>query len=177
MQFSYQSLELDLTNKFSFELDYTNEYKLYEKEFYNHQWGLELGYNTREWQSARINYESGRNFDLNYQLIGVGFNYKLFKSLSLEYDLEWLSLDPDPEDESTWIHVIRLTNYFSKDLFLKLFYQTNTAIAKYNIQALFVYRFQPPFGTIQLAYQRGTSRFGEAGDQGHTLFIKVSYVL
>jgi len=172
-----QDLEIDLTNKFSIEASYENEYKKYEKDFNNYQWEFQLGYNTREWQSARINYEFGRSFDLDYKLIGIGFNYKLFKSLSLEYDLEKLYLNPDPEDESTWIHVVRLTNYFSNDLFLKLFYQTNTAIAKYNIQAVFVYRFQPPFGTIQLAYQRGTSRFGEAGDQGHTVFIKVSYVL
>ena len=97
-------------------------------------------------------------------------------SLSLEYKFNRRFLDPDPEGENTWIHVLRLTNYFTKDLFLKFFYQTNTAIAKYNMQALFVYRFQPPFGTIQLAYQKGTSRFGEAGNQGHTFFLKISYV-
>jgi hypothetical protein len=41
---------------------------------------------------------------------------------------------------------------------------------------LFVYRFQPPFGLIQLAYQKGTARFGEAGTQGHTLFFKIAYM-
>jgi hypothetical protein len=107
----------------------------------------------------------------------VGVNYKLLKTLSVEYDLNRLTLDPDPENESTWLHVVRLTNYFNRDLYFKLFYQTHTAISKYNVQALFVYRFKPPFGTIQLAYQKGTSRFGEAGNQGHTLFVKLSTVL
>lgn len=171
-----QEFNLDLKNKFSFEIEYTDEYKLYEKEFRNHKTELSLGYNTREWQSARVSYEFGRNYDLDFQLIGAGFNYKLLKSLSFEYELDRLFLDPDPENESTWIHVVRLTNYFTKDLYFKVFYQTNTAITKKNIQALFVYRFQPPFGTIQLAYQKGTARFGEAGEQGHTLFLKVSYV-
>ena len=171
-----QSMELDLTSKFSLEVDYTGEYKLYEKEFYNNQIGVELGYNTREWQSVSVNYESGRNFDLDYQLFGGNFNYKLLKSLSFQYGLNRLFMDPDPENESTWIHSLRLTNYFTNDLYFKLYYQTNTAIAKYSIQALFVYRFQPPFGTIQLAYQKGTSRFGIASEQGHTLFFKVSYV-
>ncbi len=171
-----QELNLDLSNKFSFETEYTKEYKLYEKEFFNHRVEFSLGYNTREWQSARLQYETGRNFDLDFKLYGVRFNYKLMESLSLEYELNRLFLDPDPEGENTWIHVLRLTNYFTKDLFLKFFYQTNTAIAKYNMQALFVYRFQPPFGTIQLAYQKGTSRFGEAGNQGHTFFLKISYV-
>jgi len=84
--------------------------------------------------------------------------------------------DPDPEDESTWIHVLRSDYYFTNDLFIKLFYQVNTSIDKKNIQVVFVYRFQPPFGFVQLAYQRGTGEFGEKGTQGHTLFFKVTYV-
>ena len=47
---------------------------------------------------------------------------------------------------------------------------------KQNIQLVFVYRYQPPFGTVQLAYQKGTGDIGEESDQGHTLFVKVSYV-
>jgi len=30
---------------------------------------------------------------------------------------------------------------------------------------------------VQLAYQKGTAEFGEAGTQGHTLFLKFAYVL
>jgi len=171
-----QEFEVDFTSKFSFEVEYTNEYKLYEKEFYNYQWGLKLGYNTREWQSARINYTFGKNFDLKFKLIGGGVNYKLLKSLSFEYELDRLIFEPDPEDESTWIHVVRLTNYFTKNLYFKLFYQTNTSISKYNYQALFVYRYKPPFGTIQLAYQKGSRQFGEVGDQKQIIFLKLTYV-
>ena len=101
---------------------------------------------------------------------------KLSQALSVEYALVRLWLEPDPERESTWIHVLRATHYFSTDLFFKLFYQVNTAIDKHNVQALFVYRFQPPFGTLQLAYQKGTAEFGEQGDQGHTFFVKFAYM-
>jgi hypothetical protein len=87
-----------------------------------------------------------------------------------------LFLTPDPKNKSTWIHIFRLTNYFNKNLYLKLFYQTNSAIAKKSIQALFVYRFQPPFGTIQFAYQRGNSEMGIKSKQTDTVFIKLSYV-
>ena len=171
-----QEIELDLANKLSFEIEYIADYKLYEKKFYNHQLGFELGYNTREWQSAILRYEFGKNFDSDYYLFGGGFNFKLTKNLSIEYDLNRLKKDPDPEGATTWIHVLRANNYFTKDLFLKFFFQTNSAIDKQNIQVVFVYRFQPPFGTIQLAYQKGTGRFGMKSDQGHTLFFKVSYV-
>ena len=172
-----QELAFDLVNKFSFEIDYTSDFKRYEKDFRNHQLGFELGYNTREWQSVRLRYESGKNFDSDYVLFGGGGNVKLSKKFSIEYQLNRLHLDPDPEQKSTWLHVLRLSHYFTKDLFIKVFFQGNSVIDKQNIQAVFVYRFQPPFGTLQLAYQRGTGRFGEKGRQGDTLFLKFSYVL
>ncbi|MEN8154762.1 MAG: DUF5916 domain-containing protein [Acidobacteriota bacterium] len=171
-----QELGIDLSNKLSLEIDYSREFKRYEKDYDNYAVELQAGYNTREWQSARFNYEFGHSFGLDYKLIGAGINYKLLKNLSLEYDLERLIFDPDPEGENTWIHIVRLTNYFTKDTYLKFFYQTNTAITKNNIQVLFVYRYQPPFGTVQLAYQRGSNRFGDIGEKWDTFFVKFSYV-
>jgi hypothetical protein len=176
-----QELSLDLKNKFTFTIEHTQEFKgrddeFFEKDFRNHETVFEIGYNEREWQSAGGAYVFGRNFDLDFHLFGGGFNYKLTEDLSLTYGLTRLVFDPDPEGESTWIHALRATNYFTKDLFIKLFYQINSSIDKKNIQVLFVYRFQPPFGSIQLAYQRGTARFGERGTQGHTLFLKVAYM-
>jgi hypothetical protein len=55
--------------------------------------------------------------------------------------------------------------------------QTNSVIDRTNIQAVFVYRYQPPFGTFQLAYQRGTAEFGQRSEQGNTLFLKLTTVL
>jgi hypothetical protein len=169
-------LKLDLKNKFSLGIDHTREYKLYEKDFRNNETEFSLSYNEREWQSAHIEYAFGRNFDRDFRLYETGLNYMLARNLSLEYSLERLVFEPDPERESTWIHVIRATNYFTKDLFLKIFYQTNSSIDKHNVQVLFVWRFQPPFGMVQLAFQKGTARFGVRGSQGNTLFLKFAYM-
>lgn len=171
-----QGLDLDLRNKFSLAADYTEEYKLFEKNFRNRQAGFTLGYNTREWQAATLAYSFGRNFDLDFELVEGGVNYRVGRTLALEYALTRLVFSPDPEGETTWIHVVRATNYISSDLFFKVFLQTNSAIDKFNIQVLFVYRFQPPFGLVQVAYQKGTARLGFRGTQGHTLFVKFAYM-
>jgi hypothetical protein len=171
-----QDLRLDLKNKFSLGLDHTQEYKRYEKGFRNNETQLSLSYNEREWQSAEFACSFGRNFDRDFRLYEGRVNYMLARNVSLEYSLERLVFDPDPERESTWIHVIRATSYFTKDLYLKVFYQTNSSIDKHNIQVLFVWRFQPPFGLVQIAYQKGTARFGVRGDQGDTLFLKFAYM-
>jgi hypothetical protein len=102
--------------------------------------------------------------------------YKVTPELSAEYSLERLELDPDPQRQSTWIHVIRTNQFFTKDLFLRLFFQTNSTIDRKNVQAVFVYRYLPPFGTIQVAYQRGTAAFGQRSTQGNTLFLKATTV-
>jgi len=73
--------------------------------------------------------------------------------------------------------VVRASQFFTKDLFLRVFYQTNSAIDRRNLQAVFVWRYLPPFGTLQVAYQRGTAGFGQRSDQGHTVFLKLTTVL
>ena len=45
------------------------------------------------------------------------------------------------------------------------------------MQAVFVYRYLPPFGTLQIAYQRGTAEFGARSNQGNTVFVKITTVL
>ncbi len=172
----WQSLTFDLQNKFSFTTRYEREYKLFEKDFDNEHTLFEIGYNTREWQSVRVGYRFGKNFDSDFTLWNALLRQNITKDLSVEYDLSKLYLDPDPENESTWIHVIRATQSFSADFYISLFYQINSAIDKRNIQAVMVYRFQPPFGLFQIAYQKGTAEFGEAGTQGHTVFLKFAYV-
>ncbi len=171
-----EGLSFDFKNKFSLKADLTEEYKLFEKEFRNRETEFMLGYNTREWQSVSVAYAFGRNFDLDFDLVRGAVNYRLVRDLSLEYGLTRLAFNPDPDGDSTWIHSVRTTYNFTSDLFLKLYYQVNSAIDKMSVQALFVYRFQPPFGLIQLAYQRGSTVFGVAGERTDTLFMKIAYM-
>jgi hypothetical protein len=171
-----QGMNFDLKNKFSLEAEHTEEYKLYESEFRNRETTFTLGYNTREWQSAGVSYAFGRNYDLSFDLVRGNVSYKLTRDLSLEYGLTRLVFNPDPEDESTWIHSLRATHYFTNDLFLKLYWQVNSAIDKISVQALFVYRFQPPFGLVQFAYQRGSTVFGVVGERTDSLFMKIAYM-
>ncbi|MBU8921183.1 MAG: carbohydrate binding family 9 domain-containing protein [Bacteroidales bacterium] len=171
-----QSIEIDLHNRFGFEVEYTEEFKKFEKDFRNRQAGITAGYNTREFQSAEVGYEFGRNFDSDFHLWNVETGYKVTSSLSLKYEFQRLILDPDPESESTWINVLKANQFFTKDLFLRVFFQTNSSIDRTNLQAVFVYRYQPPFGSIQLAFQRGTAGFGQRSEQGNTIFLKFTHV-
>ena len=171
---------VDLASRWWIELDHYEEFKRYEKDFRNREIALELGYDNRAGRSAEISYGFGRNFESDLRQLEAQVNFKFTDAWNASYSLERLWLDPepeDPDDRSTAIHVLRSNYYFNKDLYLKLFYQTHTAIDKQNVQAVVVWRFLPPFGSLQVAYQRGTSRFGTRSDQGHTLFTKLSCVL
>lgn len=171
-----QGIEVDWRNRFTTGVDYTEEFKLFEDDFRNRKVGMDIGYNTREYQSVQVGYEFGRNFGSDYTLWSGALKRKLSDQFSVEYELQRLTLTPDPDLESTWIHVIRGSQFFTRDLFLRVFYQVNSSIDRHNVQATFVYRYLPPFGTLQAVYQRGTAEFGQRSNQGHTLFVKATTV-
>jgi hypothetical protein len=171
-----QQLGVDFRNRLRFDVNRVEDLQRFEQDFRNSRTELVLGYNTREYQSVSVAYQFGHNFGSRLALWSAQGAYKVTPSLSVEYELDRLTLDPDPESESTWIHVGRVNQFFTKDLFLRLFYQTNSAIDRRNVQAVFVWRYLPPFGTLQLAFQRGTAAFGARSAQGNTLFLKATTV-
>jgi len=172
-----ESLEFQLRNLLSLELAHTEEFKRFEADFRNRQSSIDIGYNTREYQSASVGFRFGKNFDSDFRLWTAQAKYKLTPELSVEYSLQRLTLNPDPENESTWIHVLSANQFFTKDLYLRVFSQTNSSIDRVNVQVVFVYRYLPPFGSLQLAYQRGNAAFGQRSAQGNTLFVKLTTVL
>ena len=89
-----------LNNRFNLKYKYNNEYKLFEKDFYNYFHELSLGYNTEEWSNARLGFTQGRNFDSEFTLISGSGQIKLFQNLSLSYTAQLLEFDPDPEHRS-----------------------------------------------------------------------------
>jgi hypothetical protein len=169
-------LDVELRNRWGARTTWTEELTRFEKGFRNRQVGLEIGYNTRAYESVRGGVQFGRNFDADFQLWSVLARRKLTEALSAEYELQRLTLDPDPEGAGTWIHVVRASQAFTPDLVVRAFFQANSAIDRRNVEAVFVYRYRPPFGTLQLVYQKGTAGFGQRSDQGHTLFLKTTAV-
>jgi hypothetical protein len=159
-----------------FEIDFLDEFKLFEKEFRNRHTDLEIGWDSRTGRSVAVFAGTGTNFDSDLLLYGLELDWKLTDDWNLSYSMTRLELDPDPELETTVIHVFNSDYYFTPDLLIRLFYQSNSAIDKDNIQALLVWRFLPPFGSLQVAYQRGTSEFGTPSEQGDTVFTKLQWV-
>ncbi len=158
------------------ELQVIDEYEVFEKGYRNNRVQLEIGWDSRDGRSVKAFAGTGVNYDSDLRLYGAEVEWAFGDRFRLEYSATRLELNPDPELETTWIHVFTGVYNFNPDNFIKLFLQTNTAVDKLNIQAVWVWRFKPPFGSFQVAYQRGTSEIGEASSQGDTLFTKLSWV-
>ncbi|MBN2431126.1 MAG: carbohydrate binding family 9 domain-containing protein [Acidobacteria bacterium] len=170
------SNELKLASNWNIDLSVTEEFKRYEKDFRNRLISFGPEYDNRRGTSVGVECGFGRNYDSDLRLLGADVEIKLTDKWKVEYGLTRLWLSPDPDRESTWIHVLRSQYYFHRDLYVKLFFQTNSVISKENVQTVFVWRFLPPFGAFQLAYQYGTSALGTESAQGHTLFSKLSWL-
>jgi hypothetical protein len=169
-------LEIVFRNGWEIDLEHIDEFQLFEKEFRNDRTILEIGWDGRDGRSFKVNHGQGINFDSDLVLYGAEFRWPLGDRWRFSYEFTRLELDPDPDQDTTTIHVFEVLYSFHADLFAKVFVQTNSAIDKDNIQALWVWRFNPPFGSLQLAYQTGTSEQGEVSQQGDTFFTKLSWV-
>jgi len=170
------AVSLAFTSRWNLELEYEDEFKRYEADYWNNLATLQFGYDNRAGRAFSVAVSTGQNFGDELRLYEGRLQYKISDAWNLSYEVTRLKLKPDLEDRTTWIHVFRSTYYFTNDLYVKLFLQSNTAIDKEAVQALMVWRIFPPFGSLQFAYQRGTSELGEESTQGDTWFTKLAWV-
>ena len=171
-----ETIQVELRNRWAFSATHRNEFRLFEKGFHNDCASFNVGYNTREFQSWVVEYEQGRSFDSDLRTVGARVRRKLTPQLSVDYQLSRVWLDPDPEQKATLINILRVRQNFTRDLYLKAFFQTNSVIDRRNIEIVFVWRHKPPFGSLQFAFQRGRAAFGERSEQGNTFFVKLAHV-
>lgn len=169
-------VDIKFRNGWEIEISRFEEFKLFEKEYRNDRTKFELGWDGRNGREVSAHVSKGTNFDSDLWLYGAEMRWLIGDKWRFKYEVTRLELDPDPEQETTTIHVFEALYAFNTDMYAKLFVQTNSAISKENVQALWVWRIRPPFGSLQLAYQRGTSEQGRESDQDDTLFSKFSWV-
>jgi Domain of unknown function (DUF5916) len=147
-----QSLEFYFHNRFSLEYRYNNEFKLFDKEYYNHRHSFDLGYNTAEWSYAELGYSFGRNFDRDFKRLSLDGRLKLTEKMSLAYSGDLIKFTPDVEESSTFINVLTLNYNFTNNLWVKLFTQNSISSSKVYFYGLAGWRFSPPFGAVYLIY-------------------------
>ncbi len=170
-----EAVELYFQNRFSLAYSFNNEYKLFDKEYYNHRHNIEIGYNTAEWSHATIQYTFGRNFDRDFQRYSMGGRMKITEKLSAQYSGDLIYFTPDEDNLSTFINVGSLNYNFTKDLWIRVFAQNSTSSSKVYFYGMTGWRFKPPFGAVYLIY----SHDQEAelmGDLAHAdaLFLKLT---
>ncbi len=147
-----EAVKFYMQNRFSFEYSYNNEFKLFEKEYYNHRHSFGLGYNTAQWSHARVEYDFGRNFDRDFQRLSLGGRLKITENLAAEYSGDLILFKPDVDSSSTFINVLSLNYNFTKDLWIKVFAQNSTRNSKVYFYGMAGWRFSPPFGALYLIY-------------------------
>jgi hypothetical protein len=171
-----QEMNCYFKNKFSLSSKLAKDYQLFEKGFHNYALELGLGYNTEEWSATEVMYQQGHNFDRDYWLVAGETRFKVQDKFSVEYELEKLNFNPDPESESTWLNIVTLNYQFTPDLFVRLFTQHRTENNRIYIYGLFGWRFKLPNSAIYFVYTRddfdlpGLMRVGN-----EIFFLKLSY--
>lgn len=162
-------------NRFNIKYKYNNEFKLYEKKFYNYQHQLTLGYNTEEWSNASIAYTFGKNFDSHFYLLSAGGRVKPFQNFSLSYTAQLVNFEPDPDNRSTFNNILTFNYNFTKDIWLKAFAQTSSTEDRLYVYGLFGWRFKPPFGALYIIYSHDRFSFDSDEIIYDNVFLKITY--
>ena len=168
-------MEFYLQNRFSLKYQYNNEYKLFDKEYYNYRHSFAVGYNTAEWSKAEVEYSFGHNFDRNFRRLSLSGSMKITEKFSAQYSGDLIRFDPDPEKSSTLINVLSLSYNFTRDLWVRVFAQNTTYNSRVYFYGMAGWRFKPPFGALYLIYSH--DQVAEImGDptQADALFLKLT---
>ena len=176
------STRMYLHSKWSLDFAYNNEYKnQYQsemKDFYNHFYRVELGYNTDEAIFGKIRYTTGHNFGKDFNLLTGAAKLRILNKVNVSYELNVLKYDPDPNENSTVINVLGIDYFFNKDLWVRVFTQNNSQNNKFYFYGLFGWRFKPPFGAAYLIYS--SDQYDEylpdrEQIQSQVFFLKLTY--
>ena len=185
-------MEVGFLKMFSLELAYEANFKAeyapyFEKDFRNHDWGIDMGFDNNRGFSASLEYKRGIHYDSDLEVIEGGLELKVMEGWNVAYQFEKTWLRPSEPEENSWIHYVRSSYYLNNDLYFKLFYQTKYELNRFwpdpdfkmlrkTLQVVLVWRFLPPFGSLQLAYQEGTTQHTEEESRGRTFFTKLAWV-
>jgi len=166
-----------LSNRFSLEAAYNDEFKLLDKDYYNHFYKADVGYNTDEASYVQLGYQAGRNFGRDFQLWRLFLRFQLFSRLALSYELTRLDYEPDPSSSSTAINVLGADFFFNKDLWIRVFTQNNSVSDKFYFYGLFGWRFKPPFGAVYLIVSADKFRASLQPEniRSEIVFLKFTY--
>jgi hypothetical protein len=160
----------------------------YEKDFRNRSVINALSYDNKKGNTYSLQFTRGRNYDRDFERYQGSVDIKLMEGWDFYYNIAKYWFRPSEDDDNSLIHYARTTYYVNKDMYVKLFYQTKHSfdrgfpdpdldLLRKNLQLVFVWRILPPFGSAQIAYQEGSTRFTESDDTIKTLFCKFSWVL
>ncbi len=180
-------LEFKLYKNWELIIENSSEFKRYEIDFRDQLTEFELNFDNHKGNYYEVGYGFGREENNDTEQIHGEISMKVMEGLNIEYNVTKAWFRPRI-DRNTLIHFLRTTYYMNTDMYFKLFYRsryhisgeyfnTDLDLNNESLQLVYVWRFLPPFGSFQCAYQRGKLRVGEK-DSGmsSTFFLKTSWV-
>ena len=181
------TLSVTFLKKLEYSFRNIEEFIRYEKDFRNSLFEHELEYDSKKGTLLNLGYTSGVNYDSDFEKLTGGIDIKLLEGWDINYNFSKHWFRPALPDDNSWIHFVRSTYFLHKDMYFKVFYQTkhrlnrgypdpDAELLRKSFQVVFVWRIFPPFGSLQLAYQEGSTRHTDTDNDLKSLFCKLSWV-
>ena len=152
--------------------------------FKNNYLRTTLGYNTDESSFIALKYTDGQNFGREMKIYQADASFMLFKKLAINYSFIKLEFTPaeNPDlklrlEKSSILNILSLDYYFTNNLWLHVFAQSDSYDDQVYFYGKFGWRFKPPFGALYLIYA-GNNYFDNQNlikINSNTFFLKLTY--
>jgi hypothetical protein len=149
------------------------------KDLRNHRTKVESAFYTGPGSAFNLSITMGRHYTSGFYIMALAKDLQIGSKLSVQYDLQFVRFYRNLEPlflRKTTYHMLKGSYQISRQWSAAFFAQVNSAIQKIALHAVASYTFVPPWGRLQIIYQKGNSPLGLPSDQDHTLYLKVAYL-
>ncbi len=155
------------------------KYLLYvgSREYHNYLTRVTSRFSKGKGNIFSLSLGMGQFFTQKYEYYEAFKDFLISKNFYMGIKASWVKYRYDilPAYKSTRIYILQGTYDIDRGKTLRIFFQHNSALKKFNMYASYQWRIFQSGGWLHLVFQRGLADFGEQGSSGQTIYTKFSY--
>jgi len=154
-------------------------YKLYmgSREYNNNLTKITSGFYKGKGNTFSLSLGMGKFFAHQYEYYEAFKDFVVSKNFYIEIRANWIKYKYDipPAYTSTRIYILEGTYDIDRNRTLRIFFQHNSAVKKFNLYLNYQWKILPPNGMLHLVFQRGLADFGKQGVDDQAIYTKFIY--
>ncbi|MBD3413505.1 MAG: hypothetical protein GF421_03620 [Candidatus Aminicenantes bacterium] len=154
-------------------------YKIYvgSQEYNSYLTKVTSGFYKGKGNTFSLALGMGKLFAQKYEYYEAFKDFVISQKFYMGVRASWIKYkyDISPSYTSTRIYILEGTYDIDKNRTLRIFFQHNSAVNKFNLYLNYQWEILPPKATLHLVFQKGLADFGEQSSDDQAIYTKFIY--